>query len=305
MTKQQIITGFNLPDVAEDKLSCWLSSALGHRLGQSPQLVPLSNQKLFYWGASYFGLDKVKIFQDATVAEQAGILQLCSWELLEDVYLIEKAGVNYMAKMVLLSESTGEQMLYALFSADEATHQAQISRFLPIQPTQLQHPLFKFLMDVVASNDKAAILFVLFVVLEGWSLSHYRSLAIECREPELSLILQGFLREESRHHGTGVMLFHRMLVSESSQSMIIEAMSEFLKIMQTSQQRIVTAIERVMGDLSRLQKIQVLEELDTQTQNGTRLKFMRSLMRNPNSGAIVQQLEARGAFVPLPAYKCI
>jgi hypothetical protein len=305
MTKQQIKTGFHPPDLAEDKLSCWLLYALGQRLGQSPQLVSFSNQKLFYWGASYFGLDKVKIFQDATGAEQAAILQLCSWELLEDIYLIEKAGVNYMANMVLLSESTEEKMLYALFSADEVTHQAQVRRFLPIQPSESQHPLFNFLMDVVASNDKAVILFVLLVVLEGWSLSQYRSLAIECREPELSLILQGFLRDESSHHGTGVILFHRMLVSDSSQSAIIETMAAFLQIMQTSQQRIVMAIERVVGDLSRLQKIRVIEELDTQTQNGTRLKFMRSLMRNPNSGAIVQQLEARGAFVPLPSHKCI
>jgi hypothetical protein len=305
MTKQKIKTGFHPPDLAEDKLSCWLSSALGQRLGQSPQLVSFSNQKLFYWGASYFGLDKVKIFKDASNGEQSAILQLCSWELLEDVYYIERAGVNYMAKMVLLSESAEEQMLYALFSADEVTHQAQVRHFLPIQPSESQHPLFKFLMDVVASNDKAVILFVLLVVLKGWSLSHYRSLAIECREPELSLILQSFLREESGHHGTGVIVFHRMLVSESSQSAIIEAMAEFLKIMQTSQLRIVTAIERVIGDLSRLQKIRVIEELDTQTQNATRLKLMRSLMRNPNSGAIVQQLEARGAFVPLPSHKCI
>lgn len=304
MTKQ-IKTGFTLPELAEDKLNCWLSSALGQRLGQSPQLISFSNQKLFYWGANYFGLDKVKIFQDATGEEQAAILQLCSWELLEDVYLIEKAGVNYMAKMVLLSESTEEQMLYALFSADEVTHQAQVRPFLPIQPSELQHPLFKFLMNVVASNDKAVILFVLLVVLEGWSLSHYRSLAIECREPELSLILQGFLRDESGHHGTGVIMFHRMLLSESSQNAIIDTMAEFLQIVQTSQQRIVTAIERVMGDLSRLEKIQVFEELDTQPQNATRLKFMRSLMRNPNSCGIIQQLEARGAFVPLPAYKCI
>lgn len=305
MSKQQITSGLNLSDLAEDEVSCWLSSALGHRLGQSPQFLPFTNQKLFYWGASYFGLDKVKIFQDATIASQAAILQLCSWELLEEIYAIEKAGVNYMAKMVLLSDSTESQMLYALFSADEATHQAQISRFLPIQVSQPQHQFFQFLMGIVASDDKAMILFVLLVVLKGWSLSHYRSLAIECREPELSLVLQGFLRDESRHHGTGVLMFHRMLVSSASQSTIVETMVEFLLWMQKGQRRIVTAIEQVMGDLSHPQKVRVLEELDTRTQNRTRLKFMRSLMRNPNSGTIVQQLEARGAFVPLPIDKCI
>ncbi len=119
------------------------------------------------------------------------------------------------------------------------------------------------------------------------------------------MVLQGFLRDESRHHGTGVLIFHRILLSSVSQNTIVETMVEFLLWMQKGQRRIVTAIEQVMGDLSHPQKIRVLEELDTRTQNRTRLKFMRSLMRNPNSGTIVQQLEARGAFVPLPIDKCI
>jgi hypothetical protein len=301
MIKQQIIagSGFSLPDV-EDKLSCWLSSALGTRLGQTPHPLPFSStNSSIYWSASYYGLDKVRVFLDATPSEQVNILQLCSRGILEEIYSIEKAGVSYMAKMVLLCETIEEQMLYGLFSADEVTHLAQIGHFLPTQTAQFEHQFLQFLMDIVDTQEKAVILFVLQVVLEGWSLSHYRSLAINCREPDLSLALQSFLVDESRHHSTGVMLFHQTFVSQASQKMIVETLVEFLKMLQIGQQRVVTAIEMVKGHLSRSQKIRVFEELDTETHRDTRLKFLRSLMRNPNSGAIVQQLEARGAFQAL------
>jgi hypothetical protein len=311
MIKQQIILGSNLPEV-EDKLNCWLSSALSTRLAQNSHFITLSQtNNPVYWGTSFLGLDKVTIFQNATITERATILQLCSHKLLEEAYGIEKLGLQYMAKIVLLSESTQEQMLYALYSADAANHIAQISRFLPKfqindeQIQQLEHPLLKFLIDVADTEDKALILFVLQVVLEGWSLSHYRSLAIECREPNLSLTLQGFLPDKSRHHGTGVMLFHQMLLTQSSQELIVKTLTKFLRLMQLRHQPIIAAIAQVKGYLSRSQKIRIMSELDTESHNYTCLKFLRSLMRNPNSGAILQQLEAKGAFQPLTVSQCI
>jgi hypothetical protein len=311
MIKQQIIPGSNLPEV-EDKLSCWLSSALSTRLGQNSQSLTLfQTNNPIYWGPNFFGLDKVTIFQNATIIERATILQLCSRKLVEEAYAIEKVGLQYMAKMVLLSENTQEQMLYALYGADEVTHIAQISHFLPklqinhdrIQ--QLEHSLLRFLIDVADTEDKAVILFVLQVVLEGWSLSHYRNLAIECREPNLSLTLQGFLPDKSRHHGTGVILFHQMSLTQPSQELIVKTLTQLLRLMQLRYQPIIAAIAQVKGYLSRSQKIRILEELDTESHNYTCLKFLRSLMRNPNSGAILQQLEAKGAFQPLTVSECI
>ncbi|PAX52977.1 hypothetical protein [Brunnivagina elsteri] len=314
MIKQQIIPGLNLPEV-EDKLSCWLCSALSTRLGQNTQSQTLSQiNNPVYWGTSFLGLDKVTIFQNSTITEQAMILQLCSRKLLEEAYGIEKLGLQYMEKIVLLSESIQEQMLYALYCADEANHISQISRFLPIFPKikindeqiqQLEHPLLKFLMDVADTEDKAVILFVLQVVLEGWSLSHYRNLAIQCREPNLSLILQGLLRDKSHHHGTGVILFHQMSLTQSSQELIVKTLTQFLRLMQLRHQPVIAAIAQVKGYLSRSQKIRILEELDSESHNYTCLKFLRSLMRNPNSGAILQQLEAKAAFQPLNTSECI
>jgi hypothetical protein len=297
--------GFDLPHLhQDDKLRRVLDSAIKSKLGNPPdaQMSPLSS----YWNAAYFGLDRVQIFQDATLDQQTEILDCSACGLLEEAYFIEKAGVGYMAKMVSLAESTEERMLYALFSADEVTHLTQISRFLPnSEMVGTDNAFLRLLEDLAETQDKTVLLFVLQVVLEGWGLTHYRSLAKNCRNIDFSSVLQSFLQDESRHHGTGVTLLDRTNVTKSSQQTIIEVLELFLQMVQLGPQSVVAAIEKVKGDLSRQQKVEIFEQLDTENHSSSRLQLLRSLMRSPNMGTIVEELEIRGVFQPLPAEKCV
>ncbi len=305
MNQYQKTAGFDLPHIpSDDKLRRVLSSALKSRLGDDP-ISPefMSNS---YWDAAHFGLEKLQIFQDSSQQEQAEILRRCSSGLIEEAYFIEKAGVGYMAKMVLLAETTEERMLYALFSSDEVTHLAQISRFLPEKDlVGTDDPFLRFLADLVETQDKTVLLFVLQVVLEGWGLSHYRNLAKDCVNPQMAAIFQGFLQDESRHHGTGVTLFNQISVSQASRATIIETLALFLQMVRVGPQSVVAAIEQVKGHLSRQQKLRIFQELDTEIHSGIRLNLLRSLMRGEAAGIIVQELEDRGAFQPFPAEKCV
>jgi len=295
------IAGLDLPHLdSDDRLQRILKAALPNQ-GDN-----FSQQKLDYWDAEFFNLHRVQIFQQASLAEQSAILEMTNRSLLEESYFIEKAGVGYMAKMVFLAESVEERMLYGLFTADEATHLSQIIHFLPeIESTNSNDPFLNLLAEVVESADKTVLLFVLQVVLEGWGLSHYRRLAKECKSSVLAELFSSFLQAESRHHGTGTTLFNQVSVSADSQATILDVLAQFLFMVQVGPQSVLAAIERVKGDLTRSQKIQILEELDTQNHSGTRLQILRSLMRGASADAIVQALDERGAFAPLPADKCV
>ncbi|MFB2976823.1 ferritin-like domain-containing protein [Microseira sp. BLCC-F43] len=295
------IAGLNLPHATpNDRLRRVLTAALPN------QGSPTVSLNFHYWEAEFFNLDRVKVFQAANDAEQSAILQLANRSLLEEAYYIENAGVGYMAKMVLLAETIEERMLYGLFVADEATHLSQISCFLPeIELTGSNDPFLDLLAEVVEGTDKTVLLFVLQVVLEGWGLSHYRRLAKECHHQVLAEVFYSFLDVEARHHATGSLLFEEIPISKSSQTLIIELLARFLMMVQVGPQNVLAAIAQVKGDLSRSQKIQILEELDTETHSGTRLQLLRSLMRGKSADAIVQALEDRGAFVPLPAHQCV
>lgn len=277
--------------------------------GDSP-LSPLSPPSpSTYWDAEYFGLENVKLFQESRPEEQREILRLCSRGLLEEAYFVEKAGTGYMSKMALLAESTEERMLYALFSAEEATHLSRIRQFLPEEPVVTEDGFLRFLSDLAESEDKALLLFAIQVVLEGWGLSHYRSISRSCRDRSLAEVLAAVLQDEARHHGTGVILFDRSNVSATSRDAIVETLSLFLGMVQAGPQRVVAALEKVKGHFSHAQKVKLFEALDTETHSSSRLGTLRSLMlksaiASPVPGKIVWELEDRGAFQPFPASKC-
>lgn len=298
MNQNYSIAGMNLPPIShQGKLTGVLKSCLGKQ-----QQVISTNP---YWYSEFFGLEKVQIFQDANDQEKAAILSLANYGLLEEAYYIEKAGIGYMAKMVLIAQTTEERMLYALFSADEATHLSQINRFLPQAPIETDNAFLRLLAEVVESEDKAVLLFVLQVILEGWGLTHYKSLAKGCQNPELTAVLQIFLQDEARHHGTGVKLFNQMSLSKESCDAIASILSLFLQMVQVGPQSLVAAIEKVKGHLSSQQKVKIFEELETEKHSGSRLKLLRSLMRGEAAVSIVQQLEEAGAFTPFPPIKCV
>lgn len=294
------ISGLNLPHTAENhRLRRVLKAALPNQ--ESNKI----NLKFPYWSAEFFNLNQVEIFQNSTDTEQLAILKIANRSLLEEAYHIENTGVGYMAKMTLLAETVEERMLYALFAADEATHLSQISSFVPeIELISNKDPFLILLAEVVEIADKTVLLFVLQIVLEGWGLSHYRRLAKECHNQLLAEIISSFLDAESRHHATGTLLFEDISLSKTTQTLIIEILAKFLMMVQVGPQNVLSAIAQVKGHLSRSQKIQILEELDTETHSGTRLQLLRSLMQGKSADAIVQALEEQGAFLPLPAHQC-
>lgn len=304
LARKKMVAGLKLSHISsDDKLGRVLSSALKSRLGSD--LSYSGFDSYLYWHPEYFNLHKVTIFQDASEEEQAAILHIANRDLLEEAYFIEKAGMGYMAKMVLLAETIEERMLYALFSSDEVAHFAQISNFLPQQEVIGKDNAFLSLLEEVAEiPDKTVLLFVLQVVLEGWGLSHYRSLAKSCQNPALSAVFQGFLQDESRHHAAGVTLFEQIAVDDASRDAILQILTLFLRMVQIGPQGVVAAIEKVKGDLSRQQKIRIFEELDTENHSGSRLNILRSLMQT-EGGQIVQELEQRAAFQPFSAEKCV
>mgnify|MGYP001791276357 FL=1 len=294
MSIDEGIAGFGLTELAADnKLHRILSAALGERgVATTPADV-----HSIYWEASYFSLDRVSIFSAASPLEQQQILHQLNQELLQESLSIEQAGVGYMAKMVLMAENAQERMLYSLFAADETTHLALL---LPYG-TPYAHPSDPFLQllsVIVDSADKAVLLFVLQVVLEGWGLTHYRQLARGCCDRTLKSLFQSFLQAEARHHGTGITLFNQTDLSVSSQAAIVDCLATFLQMVRVGPQRVLGAIATHIGPLSRPQRIRVLRQLNTAGHAHQRLQLLRSLMFSA-SHDIVERLEHQGLFSPL------
>lgn len=279
-----------------------LLSSLKSRLGTLPTN---DSSDLLFWDAGFFGLNQVQFFQEATNQEQWQILQIANGYLLEEMYWVEQAGMDYMNKMFTLAETCEERILYSLFAADEATHLAQVRLFVSKEPIFSGGIFLRFLSEVMEISDKAVLMAVVQVVLEGWGLSHYRSLAKACLNPSLKQVLLGFLEAESRHHAAGVVQLRQFEPSLKSLQAIHGILTQFLQMVQIGPQYLVSAIAQVKGSLSQTDKIQILQELQTEIHSSTRLQLLRSLINGNIPNSVLQKLEEQGSFQPYPANQCI
>lgn len=298
------VAGLELPPLdPSHRLNRVLASALKEKGEKS--LVAVETNTPPPWNATFFGLDVVPLFQASTLLEQTQILALAGQALLAESYFIEKAGVGYMAKMTLLAETTEERILYALFSADEATHLAQLKPLVPqgdILGTS--DPFLHLLESLLETANRSVLLFVIQVVLEGWGLSHYRNLSKYCRQPVLSDLFRSFLQAEAKHHGAGVTLFEQEKLSVVNQSAIVEALAAFLQMVRVGPQRLVSAIASVKGGLSRAQSITLLADLETERHSGIRLNLLRQLI-TPVAPNVAEVLAQHDLFSPLSPAQCV
>lgn len=297
------ISGFTLSHANSDsKTQRLLTSAL------NKANVPVcGNSDGLFWSAAYFRLNQVKYFISATPQQQQEILTIANGNLLEEIYWVEQAGVGYMAKMVILSENHEERLLYSLFSADEASHLATITPFLGTVPVFSGDTFLSYMAEAIESDDKLLLMILLQVVLEGWGMTHYRSLAKYCLKPQLAKVLQGFLDAEARHHALGITQVKEYTDNYSPESLtnIHSALTYFLQMVQVGPQRLLTAMEKVLGYLSIQDKIQILTELETEQYTNRKLEFLRSLIIGTVPNSLMQSLETQGSFQAYSAVKCV
>jgi hypothetical protein len=253
----------------------------------------------------HFGLERVGAFVDLPPARRAAVSAACAEGLLGEAYFIEKAGLCYCAKLVLLSETTEERMAFSLIAADEATHLELLGRF--VDGSQLDpsaDPFLALLSELVETGDKQSLILLLQVVLEGWGLTHYRNLQRGACDADLAAAFAAILRDEALHHATGKALFRADAMGRVEREFALEVMARFLQMVQVGPQRVVAALAAGCGGLTRAQRAQVFEDLRSEEDSSAKLELLRGLMLESAPSGFVDALAARGAFRPFGPEVC-
>jgi hypothetical protein len=271
-------TGMDLPELEADRpLPNLVSAVIRKRRGGSDATVAATRA---HWPAEFFGLDRVSLFVAAAPEQKHAILERCSHGLIEEAFFIEKAGVAFAAKMVLLAETIDERKLYAMFASDEATHLDRIAPFYTDRSAEpAANPFLAFLSKLV----------------DG----HYRAMLNACTCASLRDVFTDILADEAAHHGSGILLLADGRVARASREPIVHAMARFLSMVQAGPQSVVDAVQSVLGPLSRKHRIQLFEELDAEHHAEARLDNLRRLMCKAAGAAdIAEELDRAGYFRP-------
>ncbi len=253
-----------------------------------------------HWRAAYYGLDRVRLFTAAGPGARGAILEACGRALLEEAYFIEKCGIGYAAKMVLLAESSSERQLYGLIAGDEAAHLAAVARFVEPATSARGNPFLALLEELVEEGDRASLQLIVQVVLEGWGLDHYRGLRDACTSHALKIALSVILADEATHHGSGVAFIRDAELGARSRDYATDVMVRFLAMVQVGPVAVAGVVERALGGLTAAQRAELLSDLGGEEHAAVRLETLRALMgKAPGARPVLERLDSLGCFRPL------
>ena len=228
----------------------------------------------------------------------ADVVARCANDRLSEALMVEKLGLASCAKMTLLATSEEERMLYSMIASDEAMHFYWLSHFIsqPLPPS----PFLSLLAEIIENGTQTMLTMIVQVVLEGWGVEHYRSLAHDCANRELREVLRQIVIDEVRHHESGTRLLARREVTIPERDAIVAILARLLAMVQCGPQSVVAAI----APRTRAEAVQWFEGLDAENDSRRKLLLLRTLIAEANVEGVVEALDARGAFAPMTAEEC-
>jgi hypothetical protein len=292
-----------LPASERDRIQYLLASVLAPHHAPACLLSDRKSNAPIYWNAQQFNLDRVKLFQIASLAQKRTILQIATRDILERAYEMETWGIRYNEKAIALATTVQERTLYSIFKAENTYHLAQIAGFLDRKELNEFKPVFfPFLTDFIESDNPHILRFIMQGILEGWELNSYRQFLKDCREEIVIQALKEILKNKSRHHIMGVTLFKKSLLSDGDRQILIKILTEVIPAIQKLPYHLINAIEVVLGDLSIAQKQQAIAELEIDKYNAMQLKRLHFLIGKERSGQVLSELERQGTFLLRPQF---
>lgn len=257
-----------------------------------------------HWDAAFYGLDRVPGFSGADPAIRRQVLDGCGEHLLWESYYIEQCGIAFCARMVLLAEDVPTRKLYSLIGADEATHEHWLAGWLQHSASRPPDPFNLFVAALVESGEPQPLSYVLQVVLEGFGIQHYRSLAQGCREPALTTTLRTMMSDEGTHHAGGVAAFDAGRLDRNGRTFALEATSRLLELIRIGPQAVVAVLARAAGGLDGIRVERLFHELDCEAGSAAKLAALRKLIAQPGMDWLVQELERLRLFTPCSPVEC-
>ncbi|MDD5322057.1 MAG: hypothetical protein PHD43_15890 [Methylococcales bacterium] len=265
------------------------------------QYEPSPSEQDILWTAEWWGLHRSAVFAKLDTAKQHAAILACNRTLMNEAYFIEKSGLAYTAKMVLMAESTDVAQLYALIGADEATHLAWIEPF--IDPVDKTHPRGQFLIllsELIEECNPQMLVYLVQVILEGWGLNHYRLLAEGCQNPALTEAFRAILKDEALHHHSGVMLHDTSTFCSADHTLLTDSLKRYAEMVRVGSIAAIAALDQTLGGLSISDTEEIMAALGHPNESARKLTLLRDLMRKPGMESTVDKLTEAGYFTPLP-----
>jgi rubrerythrin len=205
--------------------------------------------------------------------------------------------------MTLATEGDDERRMFALIGADEALHASWLAPWIEAAAPP-EDPFNRFIAGIAAAGNPQPLAFLLQVVLEGFGIAHYGTLAAHCRDRGLAATFARLAQDEALHHAGGLAAFRADRLTEADRRFLIEAAFTFLQMIRCGPQAVVAAVDHALGLRDQRDAAGVFAALDAEAQSADRLVRLRRLMAQPGMTWLDDALAAGGAFIPCTPVDC-
>lgn len=297
----RIIEVRNKLDAVHEGTDSRLHTLLAHRTGVQARPSDSLPIDCGHWSQEWWGFNSSSTFNKLSDDIRREIVETCNRDLLKESYFIEKSGLAYSAKMILLAQDTDTAQLYAFIAADEARHLARVEPYLTAEEKVKPNGEFlAFLSQLVEEASPRLLVFLVQIILEGWGLDHYKRLSMGCTDSSLADIFRSILKDEALHHRSGEVLFDGQRLFQDELQMVETGLCRYAEMVRPGPLTAVGIADRAAGGFSALEVEDLLQALRHQSESLRKLNLLKSLMLRPGIETIVDRMEQANYFAPMP-----
>lgn len=240
------------------------------------------------WSANFFNVENSVYWTQLTSEQKNIFLVENSNAILHEAIAIEHAGIAYAHKMALQSKTQEERNYYTTVALEELKHLLWLQPYG--NPTELIIPSFaNMVADIISTEDRESLLLLIQVFLEGWGIQYYSILAASTTHTDIKNIFIQILKDESRHHAGGIILF--------KEAEII-AYTELLNKVQRLVDTLRIGPYQVARSLAILHKVEsaeeiesILDSIDCQQSTKEKLSLVRRILAKSLSAENLEALD--------------
>jgi len=274
-----------------------LNSLLERALDNYTVSSPDKDVPKILWAPERYKLNQTNAFNNLEIEKQHSVMEKITELNLSLSCYIETSGHNYGAKMILLADTIEEKSIYALFAAEEAIHLKEFQNFMNFTPDPEVHwhPMLNPLAKAIEEGEKNTCLYIIQVLLEGFGMAHYSGLKDDCTYAPLKVAYERILKDEARHHGTGIILSKQNALSKIEEEQIFEYTREFILSLQSASW-VLNCIEQIGGNLSIEEKKKYSAQTNQVQTMEFRLSKLREMLQKVDDYDLVDKLDKDGVF---------
>lgn len=262
---------------------------------------PQGKEDVVIWNEDFFHLKNSTLWKEKSNMEKTRILISLGQKILQEAYFIECSGMAYAAKMNLSAQTKEERQFFCFVGEEEAKHLRLVESLANFNTSLEGIPSFALLIgEIIQEATKSSHLLLIQILLEGWGLHYYKTLAKSAMDESVAAAFKAILKDEIRHHSAGVILFSQQ------KSLSEEAAEEFLGYLERIAFMVkigpYSACEEIFRNEAKptLEKLKdFLKETDAESTTAGKMEILAQLLSKSLPDNVLETLKEREILKPL------